>query len=201
MDSSPCAQTRRITSSSSRDTPAGVFERSASIDLWCACRQLPGVADVSVTKPAPRRLLTFGVLAMLTVRVLGCGSEMTSEVGVHHVATPPTLENLRMTTNPVVIGERSYARVEVFDPGGLVGLSVRLDFDGPAEGSSEGTIEEADDLLAYDVPIEVMLLPPWPDGEYTLTATATDRDGYESEPISTTITVDSSPGDRGELAL
>lgn len=152
-----------------------------------------------------KRLTTPSILALLVFRVLGCasgsGGEIETQVDVQTGANPPMVDDLRMLTAPVVIGEQAFGRVYVEDLDGLVGLVLRLEFDGPATGSSEATIASPGTDVSRDEPIDFTLLPGWPEGEYTVTVTATDSDGFESAPVSTSIVVDASPGDLGSLTL
>lgn len=159
-----------------------------------------------------RRFSTVAILAVLTARVLGCGGgsgngygsgsgEVASNTDVQNVANPPMLEDFVMTTSPVVIGEQAYGTVYAEDLDGLTGLVLRLEFDGPATGTSEAPLADPGTAVGADVPIDFVLLPGWPTGEYTITLTAIDTQGFESDPVSTTVLVDASPGDLGTLAL
>ena len=154
------------------------------------------------------------ILALLTLRALGCGgsdvnpgsdpaldSDLGSNADIQNGSTAPFLENLRVTTSPVIVGEQAYGSVLVTDPDGLDGLTLRLDFDGPSSGSTEGPIQEAGDETQADVPIDFVLMPGWPEGEYTLTSSVTDDMDLESNAVSTTIVLTASPGELGELAL
>ncbi len=106
-----------------------------------------------------------------------------------------------MTTSPVVIGEQAHGTVYAEDLDGLTGLMLRLEFDGPATGTSEALLADPGTEVGTDVPIDFMLLPGWPTGEYTVTLTAIDNEGLQSDPVSTTVLVDASPDDLGTLAL
>ncbi len=153
-----------------------------------------------------RRFSTLVVLAALSIRVLGCSSssgsgEVASNTDVQNVASPPMLEDFVMTTSPVVIGEQAHGTVYAEDLDGLTGLMLRLEFDGPATGTSEALLADPGTEVGTDVPIDFMLLPGWPTGEYTVTLTAIDNEGLQSDPVSTTVLVDASPDDLGTLAL
>ena len=136
-----------------------------------------------------RRIWQLSFLAMMTGAAFGCGSGSGTDADIANGANAPILDDLRILTNPVYLGVVVSGEVYAEDTDGLAGLTLRLDFAGPATGSFETRVSTADTAITADVPFDFTLEPGWPTGEYTITLTAIDTQGFESDPASTTVFV------------
>ncbi len=138
-----------------------------------------------------RRVWQISLFALMTGAAVGCGSGSTIEADdIADGVNPPTLSDLRMETHPVYIGQVAYGDVYATDADGLAGMTLRLEFSGPATGDSEMQLPLANTSTAADIPIDFTLEPGWPTGEYTMSITAIDVDGFESDPVGMTVLVD-----------
>jgi hypothetical protein len=95
---------------------------------------------------------------------------------------PPVVENLQITTAPVIRGQAANGSFTVSDPDGLGDMEITARIVSPVV-SPVPFAEPAfsDELTEMDVAFALLLAGNAPTGPYQLGVTATDIDGMESE--------------------
>ena len=102
-------------------------------------------------------------------------------------SSAPTVTNLVLTTSPVERGKQASGKIDISDPDGLAGLRLKLSFSGPATVSTETPLQGASaSITQTTAPFVFMLTAATPTGSYTLSVTAIDGDGNESQPATAT---------------